>query len=72
MVHCLEILKILNDPKNDRKTPDIKPKVPDRIALYPLLARRYTNRAWSKEELEPRKEEKPFENKALGIENRLH
>jgi hypothetical protein len=76
MVHCLETLKRLNaETRNADNVP--KPKVPESIALNPALARRYVNRAWTKEELGGREsvyesyaksEREPFRNREPACE----
>jgi len=70
MVHGLEVLKALNAKAcGNGHAP--KPKVPESIALNPVLVKRYLNRPWTKAELGgkesvyeayARSEREPFRN----------
>jgi hypothetical protein len=58
MVHCLEVLKALNERAVSKKGKKGHGRiaVPVEIALNPVLARGYANRRWTKAELNGRQD----------------
>ena len=51
MVHCLEVIKKLNETPVGAPDKGKKSFVPPEIASRPVLARAFTNRPWTKKEL---------------------
>ncbi len=51
MVHCLEVIRKLNEKPVGKQDKGQKPFVPREIASRPVLARAFTNRPWTKKEL---------------------